>query len=282
MIAVRRLLARWPLIVRTSARRDVAPHVGCSPARRCSLSSACRQNAVSVLAVVSGASTGGRVPGARYADPVGAKPPGHQFLDGRRPRVVVLAVEDQDRRPVKIRELRRTVRAGEQIPAHGHQAGRAVAHHPLVQEGDHVARAVGPGLLASGARPRCSRQICATVGPRRRPVASRVHHGQHAAQHLGALAGDAAGSGAEQGERDDPCRPRQRRLPRDQPAEGVPDQVQALAVPGDDFGDRRDVGGKLIGRVGLGVRWRPGSRTARACRWRPPGGRPTRAAAGPG
>ena len=78
VIAARRLLARWALIVRTSAV----------------LACASALTRTSVLAVLrlppegrerAGRGLrrldGGRVPGARYADPVGAKPPGHQFLD---------------------------------------------------------------------------------------------------------------------------------------------------------------------------------------------------------
>ncbi len=90
-----------------------------------------------------------RVTGARYADPVRAKPPGHALLDGRAPCVVVLPVEDQERRPAEVRELRRAIRAGQQVLSHGHQPGGAVAHHPLVQERNQVlGNPVCPGLGA--------------------------------------------------------------------------------------------------------------------------------------
>jgi hypothetical protein len=85
-------------------------------------------------------------------------------------------------------------------------------------------------------------------------AARGVHHRQHAAQHVGALARDATGPGSEQGERGDPGRPRERDLPRDEPAQRVPDQVQPLAVVGQRADDRGDVGGQLIGRVTVRAR----------------------------
>jgi len=207
---------------------------------------------------------------ARYADPVRAKPPGHALLDGRAPGVVVLPVQDQDGQPAEVRELRRAIRAGQQVLAHGHKPGGAVAHHPPVQERDQVlGNPVCPGLGSQvlvpdpgdrGPQPVIRRKAvigCAAVARRTGAVfragpASRAgtvlavrggHHRQHAAQHFGTLASDAAGPGSEQGKRGDPGRPRQRHLPRDEPAQGVPDQVQALAVAGDGTDDRGDVGG---------------------------------------
>ena len=203
------------------------------------------------------------VTGARYADPVRAEPPGHALLDGRAPCVVVLPVDDQDGRPAEVRELCRAIRAGQQVLAHGHEPGGAVAHHPLVQERDQVlGNPVRPGLGGQvlvpdpgdrGPQPLIRRK--AVAGCVAAVLAARgVHHRQHAAQHVGTLAGEATGPGAEQGERGDPGRPRQRHLARDEPAQGVPDQVQALAVAGEDADDRGDVGGQLTGRVAARAR----------------------------
>jgi hypothetical protein len=74
------------------------------------------------------------VRGPRDAHPAGAEPQGHVRLQGRRPRVVVLPVDDEHRDPGQPGKLVCPVRRGEQVPAHEHQPVRVVAEHPLAQE----------------------------------------------------------------------------------------------------------------------------------------------------
>jgi hypothetical protein len=194
--------------------------------------------------------------GARYADSLRAEPPGHSLLDSRRPCIVVLAVEDQDRRSAEVREFCRTIRAGKKVPAHNDQPGWAVAQHALVQERHDLRRnSVGPGLRLQVLVPEHLDGGPQSIGRTVRSVAAvgRLERREHAAEQLSALAGEAPRAGAEQGQRQDRRLFRERRLSCDEPAEGVPEQVHALAVGRDDVGDHGDVGGKLAGRVAAWV-----------------------------
>ncbi len=183
--------------------------------------------------------------GARYADSLRAEPPGHSLLDSRRPCIVVLAVEDQDRRSAEVREFCRTIRAGEKVPAHNDQPGWAVAQHALLQERDDLRRnSVGPGLRLQVLVPEHLDGGAQSIGRTVRSVAvGRLERREHAAEQLSALAGEAPRPGAEQGQRQDRRLLRERRLSCDEPAEGVPEQVYALAIGRDHVGDRGDVGG---------------------------------------
>src|SRR5258707_6698576 len=80
-----------------------------------------------------GGLNGGGVASARYADSLRAEPPGHSLLDSRRPGIVVLPVEDQDRRPAEGPEFCRAVRAGPEVPGHYDQARLGGAPHAPVQ-----------------------------------------------------------------------------------------------------------------------------------------------------
>ncbi len=88
----------------------------------------------------------------------------------------------------------------------------------------------------------------------------------------------AARPGAEQGQRATPAAG-EHRLPCDQAAEGVAEQVDAAVVRPDGLRDRGDVGGQLVRRVAALGSPGPASRTDRACRWRQPSGQRPRAAA---
>jgi len=83
----------------------------------------------------------------RDADALRTKPPGHPVLRGRRPGIVVLAVQDQDRRAAEVGKCRDLVGAAEQVLAHGDQALGGVAQHALAQERDNRrGYPVGDGL----------------------------------------------------------------------------------------------------------------------------------------
>ena len=152
-----------------------------------------------------GSLNGGGVARARYADALRAEPPGHAVLDSRRPRIVILPVEHQDRRAAEVRKLRRAVRAAEEVPAHDHQPGWAVAQHARVQERDDLLRnAVGPGLRLQVIVPELPHGGAQLAGG----TAGCLQRRQHAAEQLSALAGEARGPGAEQGQRQNRRRPR--------------------------------------------------------------------------
>ena len=119
-------------------------------------SAAC-QNALSALAVVSGASTAGEWRRGRDADPFGGQPRRHLLLRGRLPLVVVLAVQHEDGGLGRPGQLGRAVRGAEQVLAHDAQADGGVAQHPFPQEGHDLGRRRPrrrPG--APGWCPRCA------------------------------------------------------------------------------------------------------------------------------
>ncbi len=195
-----------------------------------------------MLAVVSGASTAGECAAAGMQTRCAPSRLAIRSCAAGRPGVVVLAVQHQDRRAARLGQRRRLVRAGEQVLAHRDQALGGVAQHPLAQERDdrrgHARRrwpaartwtprargsaprgGPGPVLVSSASIARSTVARC----PRRLPgpEPSRV------SELILAVPG-------------------QHRLPRDQAAEGVAEQVHAAAVRPDRGGDAGDVGGERV------------------------------------
>ncbi len=139
-----------------------------------------------------GGLNGGRVTGARYADPLRAEPPRHPLLDGRPPGVIVLPVEDQDRRSAEVGEFCRPIWAGKEVPGHDDQPGWAIAQHALVQERDDLpGNAVGPGLRLQVLVPEHPDGGAHSIGGIAGNVgaAGLLQHREHAPEQLGALAG---------------------------------------------------------------------------------------------
>jgi len=150
----------------------------------------------------------------RDAYPLCPEPARHPVLRRRRPGIVVLAVQDQDRRSGKPGELGGLVGAAQQVFSHHEQALGGVAQHALAQERDDGRwHAIGDGLRLELGLP----QLADSLGPARRPGLREL--GEHRPRRGSPLAAETAWPGAEQGERADRCRPGEHSLPRDEPAE---------------------------------------------------------------
>jgi hypothetical protein len=132
------------------------------------------------------------VHGGRDADPHGVQPLRHILLSGRRPGVVVLAVQHQDREIPGLGQLVGLIRHAEQLQAHLHEPRRAGTQHPVPQElDDWPGRAGGPGLGLQVALPDSAHLL-------RRDVGSQ--YGEHAAQFGRAVADERSGTRAHQRE----------------------------------------------------------------------------------
>ena len=187
---------------------------------------------------------GGRVHGPGDAHPAGAQPSGHSLLRGRRPGIVVLAVDHQHRELAEPGQFGRPVRCGEHVLGHQDKPARVVAQHPVGQERHDRGGDSG--------RDRLRFQVCLPElgdpgregGPVRDGAVPHTEGGQHRAHLLRPRARERARARTHQRERD--CSDAgQDGLAGRQPAVRVPEQVlRARRV--DDGGDVGPQGGREV------------------------------------
>jgi len=176
------------------------------------------------------------------AEALGAQAGGHELLVRGGPGVVVFAVEHECR-DVAVGEGVRLVPGAEQLAGHRDQADRVVAQHAVLEEREDPGRGARLGRLGfQGAAPDLFDLALQLMR------GGSVEEGQHGAELFGAVAGQGGGARAHQGQRAGSAAA-ENRLPDDQAAEGVAEQVDRLGRPGHG----RDIGAQLRQAVRGGV-----------------------------